>query len=153
MSVQGYILRFKLNAARSTMFKTSEEGAYYHMIELTLFIKDQTKSFIPYEEIETKVRNYLNNYSGKLLNDVPPFDRLEPTLENIARYFFDQLKIILYSIDFILYQLEIREKSTRIFSIYEQISMGKRSNQRIRKLKTLIAENQNQKDANVKGGR
>lgn len=150
MSVKGYQLKFKLGVVRNSKYTSEDVGAYYQTIEITLFLRDMTNGFVSYEETENKVNDYLSSFSGKQLNKTPPFDYLDPTLENIGTFFYDQLNIVLMSLNYLLFRLEIREKSTRIFSITNTDIYDKKN----RKLSLLIARNQKLKEEarTMKGG-
>lgn len=151
MPVQGYQLKFKFGVVRNTKYTSENVGAYYQTIEIALFLRDMADRFVSYEETEDKVNDYLNSFSGKNLNEIPPFDHLDPTLENIGSFFYDQIKIVLLSLNFILFRLEIREKSTRIFSITDTDSYYKKN----RKLSMLVAVNKKLKEEaqTMKGGK
>ncbi len=42
-------------------------------------------------EIETALKGLVARFHHRHINDVPPFDRLSPTTERLARWFFDRL--------------------------------------------------------------
>jgi 6-pyruvoyltetrahydropterin/6-carboxytetrahydropterin synthase len=42
-------------------------------------------------EIKTNIRGLVDRLDHKFLNDVPPFDKLNPSAENIAKFFCDEL--------------------------------------------------------------
>ena len=46
---------------------------------------------IDYVDVEKAIRELAQRFDHQYINEIPPFDRLNPTSENIARWFFDQL--------------------------------------------------------------
>ncbi len=42
--------------------------------------------------LKTALGEIVDKLDHQFLNDLPPFDRLQPSAENIARYVFDELK-------------------------------------------------------------
>lgn len=45
-----------------------------------------------FRAIKTHLGNVVNQLDHHILNEIPPFDRVNPTAENLAKYFHDQLK-------------------------------------------------------------
>lgn len=142
MAYRGYILKFKFNVARDTNYMLDHDSIYYQTVEISLHMRIQKEGFITYEEVEAQVNRHLQFYSGRRLNVIPPFDSLEPTLENIAKVFYHQLKFILSTLYFDLFRLEVREKSTRVFSVSEVLPAStEQGMKRVRKLNRLMAKN------------
>ena len=46
---------------------------------------------IDYVHVEKKIRELAARFDHRYINDIPPFDTLNPTSENIARWFYDEL--------------------------------------------------------------
>lgn len=46
---------------------------------------------IDYVHVEKAIRGLAEQFDHRNINEIPPFDTLNPTSENIARWFFDQL--------------------------------------------------------------
>lgn len=46
---------------------------------------------IDFKEIKTAAREIAKRLDHYYLNDIPPFDEINPTAENIAAWFFDEL--------------------------------------------------------------
>lgn len=45
-----------------------------------------------FRELKKRTDEVLIPFEHQLLNEVPPFDRMNPTAENLARYIFERLK-------------------------------------------------------------
>jgi len=46
---------------------------------------------VDFAEVRRLLRDLVEPFDHRLLNEVPPFDALNPTAENMARYFFEEL--------------------------------------------------------------
>jgi 6-pyruvoyltetrahydropterin/6-carboxytetrahydropterin synthase len=51
---------------------------------------DQTGIAIDFSDLENILWHVIGRFDHQLLNDVPPFDQLNPTAENIARYVYQE---------------------------------------------------------------
>jgi len=52
---------------------------------------DQAGLLMDFVEVRSLLRELLERFDHRLLNEAPPFDTLNPTAENMARYFFQEL--------------------------------------------------------------
>jgi len=46
---------------------------------------------IDFMDVKSMLKEVLEIFDHKMINDVPPFDDLNPTAENIARFIFEQM--------------------------------------------------------------
>ncbi|MBT3195143.1 MAG: 6-carboxytetrahydropterin synthase QueD [Candidatus Ruthia sp.] len=46
---------------------------------------------IDFREIKKQTKSVVKRLDHQYLNEIPPFDELNPTAENIAKYFFDEV--------------------------------------------------------------
>lgn len=60
---------------------------------------------------------FLSAYQDKTLNDVPPFDMINPTLENICEYFKEELTKILNRNGWIFLMMEISESPSMSYVV------------------------------------
>lgn len=113
MRFNGYKYTFKINA----MHKTNAKGTpHSHTFEITVYIQ-QDRSFLTFNEAEEIIGLRFETYSGRIINEIPPFDIITPTVENMGRVFFDELSKDLDNKGFKLFQLDFSETANRIFSI------------------------------------
>jgi 6-pyruvoyl tetrahydropterin synthase-like protein len=117
MGFASYKFTFRLNASHSNVGLSS--GIHAHTFEITLYMKPHSDAFVTYDKIEKKVQDYLNHFSGSILNAIPPFDETLPTLENISNVFFANITKILSDAGYQLLRLEISESPNRSFCISE----------------------------------
>ncbi|NBQ34125.1 MAG: 6-carboxytetrahydropterin synthase QueD [Gammaproteobacteria bacterium] len=55
-------------------------------------VLDETGIAIDFREIKNQTKEVAERLDHFYLNDIKPFDEINPTAENIAKYFFDELK-------------------------------------------------------------
>ena len=46
---------------------------------------------IDYVQVEKAIRSLASRFDHKYINEVPPFNKINPTSENMAKWFFDEL--------------------------------------------------------------
>lgn len=63
-------------------------------------------------ELKAAAHTVADRLDHAYLNDIPPFDRLEPSAENIAAYFFEQVSKQLNENGNMLYSVSIGESDT-----------------------------------------
>ena len=47
---------------------------------------------IDFNEVKMVIKDVTAAYDHKLINDIEPFDQVNPSSENLANYFFDEIK-------------------------------------------------------------
>lgn len=52
---------------------------------------DEMGILIDFMDVKTMLKEVLKVFDHKMINDVPPFDDLNPTAENIARFIYGQM--------------------------------------------------------------
>ena len=144
MKFEGYKYKFRLNVSHGLNSGTTKD--HHHTMEITLYIEDRKKDFESYEEIEKIVDRYLKKYSGKYLNETLPFNEIDPTIENIGKEFYKEIKSIANNNSYNLRALEISEIPTRVYVVSELLNgstLG--TTLREKKLALLIEEVNNSK--------
>jgi 6-pyruvoyltetrahydropterin/6-carboxytetrahydropterin synthase len=65
-----------------------------YVVELTLATEVLDRAGIAFDFVEVKkhLRELADHLDHENLNDLPPFDTLEPSAENQAKYFYDEMK-------------------------------------------------------------
>lgn len=138
MNFQGYRYTYKLNASHST----SSSAAHSHTFFVTMYIKssESDKQVELYRDLEAEINSYFNRYSGFLLNAVAPFDKLNPTIENMAETFFAELGGLISEMGFSLFKLEVSENPQCTYSV-SSVPPDAKTQRRINALVTYIKEN------------
>jgi 6-pyruvoyltetrahydropterin/6-carboxytetrahydropterin synthase len=52
---------------------------------------DQIGLLVDFVELKKALHSVLDRMDHQWLNDIPPFDRINPSAENMARYIYDEL--------------------------------------------------------------
>lgn len=112
-----YRLKFYVNASHAVRWENGTGQIHPHTWEIMCEVVVNQKEIVPFDVIEKKADNYFEQYQGKLLNEVPPFDQENPTLENITEHIFEDLNSVLLSIQCTLSRLEVGESPTRVYCI------------------------------------
>lgn len=144
MRFKGYKYTFKLNASHST---SEIYSVHNHTFEIALYITPDSKldEIKVFREIEQSVNDYIADFSGKLLNKVEPFNEINPTLENLAYFFYDKLSDILGQSDNILHRLDITDSPKHVFTVSDE-----KPNDELQKLINKIStRNYIEKAANI----
>lgn len=110
-----YKYKFYLNANHSIMINGNQGQVHPHTWELAINIAQLNQDFQEFSNIEKCIEALLEPYQDKYLNEVAPFDRINPTLENICDFFKDVFEEELIRLDYILLTIEISETPTRSY--------------------------------------
>ena len=105
MMFRQYKFKFYLNA-RHGIYKNGVMGEIHpHTWEIVINVVKGRDETVKFHHLEHRVEEFLSAYQDKTLNDVPPFDMINPTLENICEYFKEELTKILNRNGWIFLQL------------------------------------------------
>ena len=58
-------------------------------------VLDESGIAIDFREIKKQTKTVVKRLDHQYLNEIKPFDVLNPTAENIAKYFFDEIGILI----------------------------------------------------------
>ncbi|MCD2346187.1 6-pyruvoyl-tetrahydropterin synthase-related protein [Clostridium guangxiense] len=136
MKFQGYLYKFNMNASHSVLINNKRGPSHSHTFLISLFVEMQGGEFVIYDEVEKVVNKFLSAYSGKEINEFEAFREVEPTLENIGDFLFEELSRILKENNINLLRLEISEIPTRVYVINGngQVNIAGSSTKKIAKL-------------------
>lgn len=114
-----YRFKFYVTARHFVEFNAAKSEIHPHTWEIVLYFRIRDGAALKFNEVEKIIESYFDQYEGKLLNDVAPFDRINPSMENIGQVFFEQLPKFprLDLID--LFHLVISENPTRSYIVSE----------------------------------
>lgn len=117
MKYNQYRFKFYLNASHSIYIKGKLGEEHPHTWEIILNTVKLRDNFIIFNDIEKYIEKYLSKYQDKYMNDVSPFNTLNPTLENICGYFKDTFQTLLFENGWVLLSIEISETPARSYII------------------------------------
>lgn len=115
-----YRFKFYLNARHEMSIDSKVNNVHPHTWEFNLYFKKKCEEFIQFSVIEKELQFFLSIYEGHYLNEIPPFDMIEPSLESIGTVLYEQIKKIMSNNNWTLLKLEISENPSRTFIIYEE---------------------------------
>lgn len=112
-----YKFKFYLNMNHYIINDGKPGEVHPHTWELIISVVSERSEMTPFVNIERRIDQIMDHYQDKLLNDCEPFDKIVPTVENAARYFFRLIQDEIIREDWILLMLELSETPTRSYII------------------------------------
>ena len=110
-----YKFKFFLNASRAIKWQEGMGEARPHTYEIICEV--ELTKFFKFNEIEDRVRQVLDPLEGQYLNDLDHFKDVNPTLENLTYYLFEQIDNAIADLNCQLLRLEVGESPTRYFCL------------------------------------
>ena len=123
MGFQGYKLRRKFTVFQTVPADNESPSICVRNFEMILYLSSNRTNFMRFDEIESAITTVVERYTNKPLEMLPPFDKLEPTLENTGIVFFHLIRDSLNFIDVPLEKLEISESHVKTY-IVTDVSAG-----------------------------
>jgi len=112
-----YKFKFYLNASHSIYINGVLGQSHPHTWEFTLDVLKVWEDFVQFNDVEKAIEELLSKYQNNYINEIDPFTKMNPTLENICEYFKETLKKLLMDIGWILMIIEISETPSRSYII------------------------------------
>ncbi len=117
MRYRQYKFKFYLNTRHAVYRKGVLSEVHPHTWELTIYVMKSREETVKFQELEKQVEQFLEPYQDKTLNEVAPFDVVNPTLENCCEYFREQLTPILNRDGWIFLMLELAGSSNMSYVV------------------------------------
>lgn len=117
MEYRQYTFTFYLNTSHAIYINGKRGQVHPHTWEITLHLLYLQENFIEFRKLEEQIEQYMEKYQDVCLNDVVPFNKINPTLENCCEHFKNELKDILNEAGWLLLMIEIRETPSRAYVI------------------------------------
>ncbi len=112
-----YKFKFYLNARHAIFIHGKQGEVHPHTWEITLNVIKGRDEFIQFDSLEQKIEGFIENYQDRFLNEVEPFDKINPTLENCCHYFKEKLSEILAAEGWLFLMMEMSETPSRSYVI------------------------------------
>lgn len=112
-----YELKFYLNAQHYITIDGKRGQLHPHTWEFTLRFQLPRDSFVEFSQVEKKIQEYLAPYQNQVMNDVVPFDTLEPTVENMTDYFAQEFQRLIAKMQGNLLEVRNSETPTRSYIV------------------------------------
>ncbi len=114
-ALREYRFKLYLNANHFVVFNGVKGESHPHTWEFGIEVLVDRDKFIPFLDFEKVIENYLEQYQDKLINDIPPFDSVIPTLENMMDYFAPIFYEEVKKIGGLLIKIEASETPSRTY--------------------------------------
>ncbi len=112
-----YRFKFYLNARHSVTFKGKISNIHPHTWEIAISFGTVASETVNFSEFERELEKYFLNYEGKYLNDLPVFQGVNPTMENIGKIMYKDIKNVVNDKNLYFKRIEISENPTRTYII------------------------------------
>ena len=117
MRYRQYKFKFYLNASHAIYINGSMGQKHPHTWEIVINVLRMQENFVQFNEIEAEIEKAIGVYQNQFINELPPFDLINPTLENCCQYFKDKFTEILNQKGWILLAIEMSETPSRSYVI------------------------------------
>lgn len=112
-----YKFKFYINARHSVTFNGRESNIHPHTWEVVVYFGSDTSDTLNFTEFEKELEKYFLNYEGKYINELDVFKDINPTMENIGKLLYNDIKKLLDNRSLYFNRVEISENPTRTYII------------------------------------
>jgi 6-pyruvoyltetrahydropterin/6-carboxytetrahydropterin synthase len=106
-----------LNASHYIYIQGKTGVKHPHTWEITLDMLKVKEGFVQFKELESQIDQFMMQFQDAILNEVSPFDVINPTLENTCEYFKEKFQEILSKNGWVLLIISMSETPTRAYVI------------------------------------
>lgn len=117
MKFEQYEFKFYLNANHAIQINGKLGQIHPHTWEISIVAVKLSDNFVMFGQVENLIDKMIDRYQDKLLNEIQPFDTINPTLENICEVFKDKIRTMLVDSGWELLQIEVSETPARSYVI------------------------------------
>lgn len=114
-----YKFKFYLNARHSVAFNETASNVHPHTWEVVVIFSSQESDTINFTTFENELEKYFLNFEGKYLNEHISFKGINPTMENIGKVLYSDIKKLINGKTLVFRTMEISENPTRTYIIEE----------------------------------
>ena len=114
---KNYKLKFYVNASHAIRWEKGVGQQHNHTWEFICEIMTKDDHMIVFSDIEKALESYFTRFSGKFINEVAPFDEINPTLENFAEFLFEEVSKTVESFKAELIRIEVGETPVRFYCV------------------------------------
>lgn len=117
MRYRQYKFKFYINASHAIYINGKLGERHPHTWEIVLCTLKIQEDFVQFDRVEQQIEEFIDQFQESYMNDIPPFDLINPTLENCCEYFKDQISELLRKEGWLLLMIEMSETPTRSYVI------------------------------------
>lgn len=99
------------------MFNGKSSNVHPHTWEVAVSFGSDTADTVNFTEFEKELEKYFLNYEGKYLNELDAFKGINPTMENIGKRLYGDIKELVDGKNLSFERVEISENPTRTYII------------------------------------
>lgn len=127
MQYDQFRFKFYFNASHAIYLRGRLGEKHPHTWELILHTAKISDNFVPFNEIEKMIEDFLSQYQDVFINTIQPFTTINPTLENICTFFKGKIQQMLYDKGWLLLSIELSETPTRayVISVADEAQLNK----------------------------
>jgi 6-pyruvoyltetrahydropterin/6-carboxytetrahydropterin synthase len=112
-----YKFSFYLNARHSVSFNGKASNIHPHTWGIAIIFASEEEETINFTAFEKEIEEYFSSYEGKYLNEQDPFKNINPTMENIAKVLYVNIKEFINNKNLNFKSIAISENPTRTYII------------------------------------
>ena len=112
-----YKYKFYLNLNHSIYINEKQGEIHPHTWEIVVDIATSDSRFKEFSLIEKKLEQLLEKYQDKYINDIGLFEKVNPTIENAAEIFSEEIRKSIEEAGWLLLTFEISETPSRVYII------------------------------------
>ena len=106
------------NASHYVSFESHSGTMHWHSFHLRVSaradsLSDQHNVLVPYETLRKLVEKVVSQYEGKILNDLPPFRNMQPTIEILVGVISQQIVRMSLGLDLRITEITVMESPTQ----------------------------------------
>lgn len=105
-------------------YKGKCENLHGHNYRVQVFIRgeklDKSGLLADFVHLKKALKKVLDKLDHQYLNEILPFDKLNPTAENIAKYVYGQLRYTIHDTRYAIFKVTVWESDTSSASYYEE---------------------------------
>jgi len=113
-----YRYKYYLDANHYMRTDGGRSQVHPHTWEITLEVENNGADMIDFSLIEDLIKQVFQPYQNMIINEVKPFDTVNPTTEDMGIYFKKQLEEKMLEKNWKVKMLTISENPNRTFVIY-----------------------------------
>lgn len=115
--IRYYRIKSYLNASHYVIFDGKKGETHPHTWEFVTTVYTTGDNIYKFSAPEKAIINVFEKYQNQVLNQIPPFEEIVPSLENITEYFASQIQEVVKPFDFNLRRFEGSETPVRTYGI------------------------------------
>ena len=151
--VNQYKYKFYLNANHAIFINNVLGQMHPHTWEIMIEVLSTKENFVQFDRVEAAISKLLEKYQDQFINTIAPFDKVNPTLENIVYYFKQMIEEQIKEYHMVLLSIEISETPSRSYIINsfdeveeKYLSMNKYTNDEDSFIEQIVQKNKNEQE-------